>query len=129
MFFFKQKTAYEMRISDWSSDVCSSDLVGLVLSLFFRIRAGWLIGAFVIVAGVAFVVAPQGRLWNARLLPFYYLSLYMLAAIGVAGVGRTLAVLAARAPARPGLVGPPVPAARGVLRCLGCGGASWGEKG
>src|SRR3546814_3476106 len=29
-FFFKQKTAYEMRISDWSSDVCSSDLLGLV---------------------------------------------------------------------------------------------------
>src|SRR3546814_7777482 len=29
-FFFKQKTAYEMRISDWSSDVCSSDLPGLV---------------------------------------------------------------------------------------------------
>src|SRR3546814_1552378 len=28
-FFFKQKTAYEMRISDWSSDVCSSDLFGL----------------------------------------------------------------------------------------------------
>src|SRR3546814_2037092 len=26
-FFFKQKTAYELRISDWSSDVCSSDLV------------------------------------------------------------------------------------------------------
>src|SRR3546814_10905020 len=29
-FFCKQKTAYEMRISDWSSDVCSSDLFGLV---------------------------------------------------------------------------------------------------
>src|SRR3546814_5441319 len=28
-FFFKQKTAYEMRISDWSSDVCSSDLYPL----------------------------------------------------------------------------------------------------
>src|SRR3546814_9798025 len=28
VFFFKQKTAYEMRISDWSSDVCSSDLRG-----------------------------------------------------------------------------------------------------
>src|SRR3546814_15995138 len=28
VFFFKQKTAYEMRISDWSSDVCSSDLAG-----------------------------------------------------------------------------------------------------
>src|SRR3546814_3600355 len=31
-FFFKQKTAYEMRISDWSSDVCSSDLAGNRLS-------------------------------------------------------------------------------------------------
>src|SRR3546814_7070638 len=30
-FFFKQKTAYEMRISDWSSDVCSSDLQVLYL--------------------------------------------------------------------------------------------------
>src|SRR3546814_5515254 len=29
VFFFKQKTAYEMRISDWSSDVCSSDLVDI----------------------------------------------------------------------------------------------------
>src|SRR3546814_2841311 len=28
VFFFKQKTAYEMRISDWSSDVCSTDLAG-----------------------------------------------------------------------------------------------------
>src|SRR3546814_13297769 len=33
IFFFKQKTAYEMRISDWSSDVCSSDLVVDVLQL------------------------------------------------------------------------------------------------
>src|SRR3546814_13810785 len=30
VFFFKQKTAYEMRISDWSSDVCSSDLASAV---------------------------------------------------------------------------------------------------
>src|SRR3546814_4084821 len=36
-FFFKQKTAYEMRISDWSSDVCSSDLTD-------RIGAGLRIG-------------------------------------------------------------------------------------
>src|SRR3546814_4919551 len=32
VFFFKQKTAYEMRISDWSSDVCSSDLKSLLLT-------------------------------------------------------------------------------------------------
>src|SRR3546814_1636441 len=31
-FFFKQKTAYEMRISDWSSDVCSSDLMAAMLA-------------------------------------------------------------------------------------------------
>src|SRR3546814_4655637 len=31
MFFFKQKTAYDMRISDWSSDVCSSDLPRLLI--------------------------------------------------------------------------------------------------
>src|SRR3546814_10358066 len=31
VFFFKQKTAYEVRISDWSSDVCSSDLFGIDL--------------------------------------------------------------------------------------------------
>src|SRR3546814_12260843 len=30
VFFFKQKTAYEMRISDWSSDVCSSDLMRVI---------------------------------------------------------------------------------------------------
>src|SRR3546814_5143119 len=40
-FFFKQKTAYEMRISDWSSDVCSSDLllvVPLLLAHEFTMR-------------------------------------------------------------------------------------------
>src|SRR3546814_6337471 len=31
VFFFKQKTAYEMRISDWSSDVCSSDLLRTII--------------------------------------------------------------------------------------------------
>src|SRR3546814_1654995 len=39
-FFFKQKTAYEMRISDWSSDVCSSDL-----NRPFRRNSGWPAGA------------------------------------------------------------------------------------
>src|SRR3546814_7083717 len=40
-FVFKQKTAYEMRISDWSSDVCSSDLwEGIMLMQSTRIRSG-----------------------------------------------------------------------------------------
>src|SRR3546814_8337639 len=37
--FFKQKTAYEMRISDWSSDVCSSDLVA-DLSVVYPVARG-----------------------------------------------------------------------------------------
>src|SRR3546814_12195510 len=51
-FFFKQKTAYEMRISDWSSDVCSSDLTDLgdlVFANFVRHRVAMsfdLIAAF-----------------------------------------------------------------------------------
>src|SRR3546814_2851738 len=51
-FFFKQKTAYEFRISDWSSDVCSSDLArgqrqdrvaqdGFVLLLFDQVLRCW----------------------------------------------------------------------------------------
>src|SRR3546814_10503169 len=41
VFFFKQKTAYEMRISDWSSDVCSSDLTSLGFALFFHNFSTW----------------------------------------------------------------------------------------
>src|SRR3546814_9512962 len=35
LLFFKQKTAYEMRISDWSSDVCSSDLISRKLRFLY----------------------------------------------------------------------------------------------
>src|SRR3546814_10215906 len=41
VFFFKQKTAYEMRISDWSSDVCSSDLGKSTLSYVLAGRDGY----------------------------------------------------------------------------------------
>src|SRR3546814_2145569 len=40
-FFFKQKTAYEMRISDWSSDVCSSDLAGAAVARLHDGGAAW----------------------------------------------------------------------------------------
>src|SRR3546814_1639790 len=39
-FFFKQKTAYEMRISDWSSDVCSSDLPELLALALLDVEGG-----------------------------------------------------------------------------------------
>src|SRR3546814_4609239 len=47
MFFFKQKTAYEMRISDWSSDVCSSDLT--------RVLSDWIIVRVTANPGEAFL--------------------------------------------------------------------------
>src|SRR3546814_13558157 len=41
-FFFKQKTAYEVRISDWSSDVCSSDLIlAALLFVMFQAVFAW----------------------------------------------------------------------------------------
>src|SRR3546814_13573691 len=40
MFFFKQMTAYEMRISDWSSDVCSSDLLAANAGISLRRSSG-----------------------------------------------------------------------------------------
>src|SRR3546814_7628454 len=63
VFFFKQKTAYEMRISDWSSDVCSSDL-------FTQVREGSMSGsvillvlggAVVIIAFISFMELAQRR--------------------------------------------------------------------
>src|SRR3546814_2540024 len=56
-FFFKQKTAYEMRISDWSSDVCSSDLVDLVV-----LR----VGIVVAVLGVPELVAGEDHRGSLR---------------------------------------------------------------
>src|SRR3546814_3650582 len=50
-FFFKQKTAYEMRISDWSSDVCSSDL-----SWRMTAASQWKILAYFILLGIAMFV-------------------------------------------------------------------------
>src|SRR3546814_1547798 len=44
-FFFKQKPAYERRISDWSSDVCSSDLIfGALLGIFGKLAGGGRVG-------------------------------------------------------------------------------------
>src|SRR3546814_6579221 len=69
VFFFKQKTAYEMRISDWSSDVCSSDLKeafvaeaeGVVLGTYYlrANQAGG--GAHVCNAGYMTSAAATGR--------------------------------------------------------------------
>src|SRR3546814_4405100 len=55
--FFKQKTAYEMRISDWSSDVCSSDLRG----------GGW---SWLVSASACVIAVRHYAETPTRLIPF-----------------------------------------------------------
>jgi hypothetical protein len=59
-------------------------LIGVVLALTRRVVPALFLVGMLLVAGVGFVVAPQGRLWNERLLPFVHLCTYLLAAFGVA---------------------------------------------
>jgi hypothetical protein len=70
-------------------------LIGVVLSLAFLIRIGAFFGMLAVFSalGIWLDVAKAVHIWNARLLPFYYLSLYLLAAIGVSEVCRSIAVL------------------------------------
>ncbi|MBL8777938.1 MAG: hypothetical protein JNK12_18515 [Acidimicrobiales bacterium] len=76
-------------------------IVGAVFAVVRRSRTGiWLVlmvGAF----AVGFVVAPQGRLWNARLLPFYFLCLYLLGGYAIAEAGKTVGRIVGRATAPP----------------------------
>lgn len=76
-------------------------LLGAVLSLVTRRRAGVFLLVLAAVVAVAFVYVPQGRLWNARLLGFWFLLLYLLAAVGIAEFGRTIASLTSSDPDRP----------------------------
>src|SRR3546814_7409630 len=66
-FFFKQKTAYEMRISDWSSDVCSSDLIrALRLHVGRKARIGCGEAWCVSIVGMGFVVGLQQQAEAAK---------------------------------------------------------------
>lgn len=58
--------------------------IGLILSLKNRVELGALLGLTAGVMALGFIYFPDGRLWNARILPFYYLSVTLLAGIGVA---------------------------------------------
>ena len=76
-------------------------LLGVVMSIAWKRRVGGFLVVTAVAVALAFWLVPQGRLWNARLLPFWYLSLYLLAALGIAELGRTIATLVARDPDRP----------------------------
>src|SRR3546814_3726020 len=67
IFFFKQKTAYEMRISDWSSDVCSSDLeIALPTCDAWKVFQALLLGSELQYQGPALAVGdPMSAHWRS----------------------------------------------------------------
>ncbi|MGH9164320.1 MAG: hypothetical protein ACRDZW_02255, partial [Acidimicrobiales bacterium] len=73
--------------------------VGAVVSLWRRCPVGTLLTVMAVLAGLGFRFALQGKIWNARLLPFWFLCLYLLAGLAVAWIFRALAWVTA--PGRP----------------------------
>ncbi len=66
--------------------------LGVILSLLHRVRLGWFLALTVMVFAWIFRFFPQYRLWNARLLPFLYLAIYLLAGLALALVIRSLVI-------------------------------------
>src|SRR3546814_3585315 len=70
--FFKQKTAYELRISDWSSDVCSSDLnCGVGFAPAKPDRHEWLISLMEGVEDIPGTALAEGMSWDWETFPEY----------------------------------------------------------
>src|SRR3546814_12336699 len=61
IYLLKPRTAYERSISDWSSDVCSSDLISVIAGLLLAIPLG---------------IARSSRLWYVRALPYAYIFFF-----------------------------------------------------
>src|SRR3546814_4607295 len=85
--FFKQKTAYELRISDWSSDVCSSDLL---------IATNWLVYIYAIVsdhvlaASLGYYLNPLVNVMLGMLILGERLSRLQMLAVATAAAGVAL---------------------------------------
>ena len=73
--------------------------VGAITSLWRKSNLGTLITVMTVIAALGFRFAPQGKIWNARLLPFWFLCLYLLAGLAVAWLFRAIAWVTA--PGRP----------------------------
>lgn len=65
--------------------------IGAVLCGVRRVRFGMATTMVAVAFAALFLLLPEGRLWNVRLLPYYYLSINFMAAIAVAEIGRLLA--------------------------------------
>jgi hypothetical protein len=97
------------KLTDYGEQLFPDDLrwvlalavAGGLISVVLRIRAGMALVLLAAMLAVAFVLIPQGRLWNARLLPFFFLVLYLLAGLAIGEVLRALAQALTPDPTRP----------------------------
>src|SRR3546814_717842 len=84
-FFFKQKTAYEMRISDWSSDVCSSDLAAIAQILWLKLTGRaieathWINVTIIVVFGGATLLLHDDTFIKWKPTVLYWLFAVILA--------------------------------------------------
>ncbi len=96
--------------------------IGAILAFAIRDRAGMLFTMLAVAFAGAIANMPHGKLWNARLLPFYYLSVYILAAIALALVGRFIAATVSErldSPSRPVMAGASILALLATLTAVG----------
>ncbi len=96
--------------------------LGAVLSVLNRRRSGLFFVGMATISGALFIVAPQARLWNARILPFWYLSLYLLVGVAVTEVGPAIGRWLATDPDQPSPLGrllTPIGAALAVWMIVG----------
>lgn len=64
--------------------------LGVILSLVYKSRLGIFSSIMAVLSALFFIFLPQSKLWNGRILPFWFLCLYILAAFAIARVGITL---------------------------------------
>ena len=76
-FFFKQKTAYEIRTRDWSSDVCSSDLSTAMTAIALFYTLGSVLGPIATGATVSYV-SPHGLMISVGVAGGLFIALLML---------------------------------------------------
>ena len=97
-------------------------VVGAVLSVVYRNRVGLALVGLATIFAAAFVLAPEYRLWNARALPFWYLSLYLLSGVAVAEGGMAIARYVSATPPLPSrqvVLATPIVAALAVWMFVG----------
>ncbi len=71
-------------------------VVGIAAAVIRRRRPALIVAGLALMSGAAFLLIPAGPIWNARFLPFWYLSLYLLAAVALAEMAIALGEFLAR---------------------------------